>query len=35
MQYAELPVLHERYSGQGLTILGFPCNQFRVQEPGS
>lgn len=28
-------MLHERYSGQGLTILGFPCNQFRVQEPGS
>ena len=28
-------MLHERYSAQGLTILAFPCNQFRVQEPGS
>ncbi len=34
-QYAGLQELHERYADQGLAILGFPCNQFRNQEPGS
>ncbi len=34
-QYAGLQELHERYSGEGLAILGFPCNQFRNQEPGT
>jgi predicted NAD/FAD-dependent oxidoreductase len=27
--------LHEKYASQGLAILGFPCNQFLGQEPGS
>lgn len=34
-QYEQLQTLHERYSEQGLAILGFPCNQFLGQEPGS
>lgn len=34
-QYEGLEMLHERLSDRGLTILGFPCNQFRAQEPGS
>ena len=33
-QYAGLESLYERYRPQGLTILGFPCNQFLGQEPG-
>jgi len=34
-QYEQLQQLHEKYSRQGLAILGFPCNQFLGQEPGS
>ena len=34
-QYAGLQKLHERLAGRGLVVLGFPCNQFRQQEPGS
>lgn len=34
-QYAGLEALYERYKDQGLVILGFPCNQFGFQEPGS
>lgn len=34
-QYAELQQLYEKYRDQGLVILGFPCNQFGGQEPGS
>ena len=34
-QFAGLEVLHQRYKDQGLTILGFPCNQFGAQDPGS
>ncbi|KAA8902579.1 glutathione peroxidase-like protein [Sphaerosporella brunnea] len=34
-QYDGLEALHEKYADQGLTILGFPCNQFGGQEPGS
>ncbi len=34
-QYEGLQALHEKYSKQGLAILGFPCNQFLGQEPGS
>ena len=34
-QYAGLQALHTQYATQGLTILGFPCNQFGQQEPGS
>jgi glutathione peroxidase len=34
-QYAGLQALYEKYQGQGFTVLGFPCNQFGGQEPGS
>jgi glutathione peroxidase len=34
-QYEGLEQLHEELSGRGLTVLGFPCNQFGDQEPGS
>lgn len=34
-QYAELEKLYERYKEQGLAVLGFPCNQFGGQEPGT
>ncbi|HEY2885661.1 MAG TPA: glutathione peroxidase [Rhizomicrobium sp.] len=33
-QYAGLETLYEKLNGKGLTILGFPCNQFGQQEPG-
>ena len=33
-QYAGLEALYRKYETQGLTILGFPCNQFGAQEPG-
>ncbi|HUJ06811.1 MAG TPA: glutathione peroxidase [Streptosporangiaceae bacterium] len=34
-QYAGLQRLHERFADRGLTVAGFPCNQFGGQEPGS
>ena len=34
-QYAGLEALYEKLHGRGLTILGFPCNQFGSQEPGN
>ena len=34
-QYEGLENLYERYKDQGLVILGFPCNQFGNQEPGT
>jgi glutathione peroxidase len=34
-QYAGLQALQERYGAQGFTVLGFPCNDFGAQEPGS
>jgi glutathione peroxidase len=34
-QYTALEQLHEKYSGQGFTVVGVPCNQFGGQEPGS
>jgi glutathione peroxidase len=34
-QYAGLEALYTRLHGDGLTVLGFPCNQFGAQEPGS
>ena len=33
-QYEGLQQLHQTYSGQGLEVVGFPCNQFVSQEPG-
>jgi glutathione peroxidase len=33
-QYKGLEELHKKYAGEGLVILGFPCNQFGKQEPG-
>ncbi|CAM3370937.1 glutathione peroxidase [Marinicrinis lubricantis] len=34
-QYEDLQKLYNRYKDQGLVILGFPCNQFGEQEPGT
>jgi glutathione peroxidase len=34
-QFAGLEVLHEQYGPRGLVVLGFPCNQFGNQDPGS
>jgi glutathione peroxidase len=34
-QYEGLEALHREYGPKGLTILGFPCNQFGGQEPGT
>jgi glutathione peroxidase len=34
-QYAGLEKLYETYKDQGFAVLGFPCNQFGGQEPGS
>lgn len=34
-QYTGLEELYKKYQAQGFTILGFPCNQFGSQEPGS
>ncbi|GMF53210.1 unnamed protein product [Phytophthora fragariaefolia] len=33
--YPELQQLYEKYQEEGLVILGFPCNQFAGQEPGT
>jgi glutathione peroxidase len=33
--YEGLEALYEKYKDQGLVILGFPCNQFGEQEPGT
>ncbi len=34
-QYEQLQALHEKYSEDGLAVVGFPCNQFGSQEPGT
>lgn len=34
-QYEQLEEIHERYSDRGFAVLGFPCNQFGEQEPGT
>ena len=34
-QFAGLEELHKAYADKGLVVLGFPCNQFGSQDPGS
>ena len=34
-QFEGLEELHRQYGDQGLVVLGFPCNQFASQDPGS
>jgi len=34
-QYAGLQALQDRYADRGLVVVGFPCNQFFSQEPGT
>jgi glutathione peroxidase len=34
-QYEGLEKLHEQYAGRGFSVIGFPCNQFKGQEPGT
>jgi len=34
-QYKALEAIYQKYKDQGFVILGFPCNQFAHQEPGS
>jgi len=35
VQYGALEELQKTYAARGFTVLGFPCNQFKGQEPGS
>ena len=34
-QYKQLQAVHSKYGKKGFTVLGFPCNQFGKQEPGT
>src|SRR5262249_23542216 len=34
-QYATLEALQKKYESKGFTVVGFPCNQFMGQEPGT
>lgn len=34
-QYTALEAVHERYRARGFTVVGFPCNDFGAQEPGT
>ena len=34
-QFGGLEALHKTYGGKGLVVLGFPCNQFGAQSPGT
>ena len=34
-QYEQLEALQKKYAAKGFTVIGFPCNQFMGQEPGT
>ena len=34
-QYKSLEAVHRRYQDRGFSVVGFPCNDFGAQEPGS
>lgn len=34
-QYSQLEAMHREYAERGFTVVGFPCNQFGGQEPGT
>src|SRR5262245_45833572 len=34
-QYSTLEALQKKYASKGFTVVGFPCNQFKGQEPGT
>ncbi len=34
-QYTQLEALQKKYADRGFTVLGFPCNDFGAQEPGT
>lgn len=34
-QFEDLEALNKKYQGKGLVIIGFPCNQFAEQDPGT
>jgi len=34
-QFKGLEEIHQKYKDKGLVVLGFPCNQFKNQDPGS
>jgi len=34
-QYTALEELHNKFKGEGLAVIGFPCNDFGAQEPGT
>jgi glutathione peroxidase len=34
-QYSALEAVHEKLAPRGFTVIGFPCNQFGAQEPGT
>jgi len=34
-QYEQLEKIHEEYGARGFAVVGFPCNQFGAQEPGT
>jgi len=34
-QYATLEALQKKYAAKGFTVIGFPCNQFGAEEPGT